>query len=108
MNHYLLQLIIKEILLKTTVVAWSAVVETKVLFLFCYLFQGKGKWKLWSDELSSVPPIPRDIPVNQIIVQTVETVCSIAVIMLLVTHNKPVMFVGPTGTGKSSYITVSV
>ncbi|XP_021921863.1 dynein heavy chain 7, axonemal isoform X5 [Zootermopsis nevadensis] len=76
-----------------------------LVYDYHFIKEGKGKWKLWSDELSSVPPIPRDIPVNQIIVQTVETVCSIAVIMLLVTHNKPVMFVGPTGTGKSSYIT---
>ena len=74
----------------------------------CYfLFQGKGKWKLWEFDLSSVPSIPRDIPANQIIVQTVETIRIVALILLLVTHQKPVMLVGPTGTGKSSYITVN-
>jgi hypothetical protein len=53
-----------------------------------------------------MPAIPRDIPANQIIVQTVETIRNSAVILLLVTHSKPVMFVGPTSTGKSSYIMV--
>lgn len=62
---------------------------------------------MWSEELSSAPPIPRDIPVNQIIVPTVETVRNIALMGLLVTHQKPLMFVGPTGTGKSAYTIVS-
>ncbi|KAL1123751.1 hypothetical protein AAG570_001524 [Ranatra chinensis] len=64
---------------------------------------GKGKWKLWSDDLALCPPIPRDIPVNQIIVTTSETVRSMALMQLLVTHNKHMMIVGPTGTGKSAY-----
>lgn len=72
-----------------------------------YYFQGKGKWKLWSDELMTAPPIPRDIPVNQIIVTTIETVRNIALMTFLVRHQKPVMIIGPTGTGKSVYVTVS-
>lgn len=62
---------------------------------------------MWSEELVNAPNIPRDIPVNQIIVTTVETIRNIAIMMLLTTHNKHSMFVGPTGTGKSVYITVS-
>ncbi|XP_069698472.1 dynein axonemal heavy chain 7 [Periplaneta americana] len=76
-----------------------------LVYDYRFIKEGKGKWKPWADDLNSVPPIPRDIPANQIIVQTVETVRNIAVIMLLTLHRKPVMFVGPTGTGKSSYIT---
>jgi dynein heavy chain len=68
-------------------------------------YQGLGKWKLWSDELMYMPPIPRDIPVNQIIVPTVETIRYTALFQMLIQHQKPVLLVGPTGTGKSVYIT---
>ncbi|VEN42124.1 unnamed protein product, partial [Callosobruchus maculatus] len=51
------------------------------------------------------PPIPRDIPVNQIIVTTVETIRNVAVMQLLVQHQKAMLIIGPTGTGKSVYVT---
>jgi dynein heavy chain len=56
--------------------------------------------------LAAAPPIPRDIPVNQIIVPTVETIRNITIMQLLVQHQKAMMIIGPTGTGKSSYVTV--
>lgn len=52
------------------------------------------------------PPIPRDIPVNQIIVPTLETIRNIAIVQYLVLHQKAIMMVGPTGTGKSVYVIV--
>ncbi|EFN66875.1 Dynein heavy chain 7, axonemal [Camponotus floridanus] len=75
-----------------------------LVFDYRFIKEGKGKWKLWSDELISAPSIPRDIPVNQIIVPTVETVRYTALFQMLIQHEKPVLFVGPTGTGKSVYI----
>lgn len=75
-----------------------------LVFDYRYVKEGKGKWKLWKDELALAPNIPRDIPVNQIIVATVETIRNMAVLNLLIKHQKAVMFVGPTGTGKSVYV----
>lgn len=74
------------------------------VFDYRFIKEGKGKWKLWTDELATAPAIPRDIPVNQIIVTTIETIRNMAVLRLLLTHEKGVMFVGPTGTGKSVYV----
>ncbi|XP_060516742.1 dynein axonemal heavy chain 7 [Cylas formicarius] len=75
------------------------------VFDYRFIKEGKGKWKLWSDELLNAPPIPRDIPVNQIIVVTAETVRTTALMQLLVQHQKALMIIGPTGTGKSVYAT---
>ncbi|KAJ8952271.1 hypothetical protein NQ318_007438 [Aromia moschata] len=77
----------------------------ETVFDYRFIKEGKGKWKLWSDELMNAPPIPKDLPVNQIIVTTVETIRNIALMQLLVQHQKAMMIIGPTGTGKSVYVT---
>ncbi|XP_052747260.1 dynein axonemal heavy chain 7 [Bicyclus anynana] len=69
-----------------------------------FIKEGKGKWKPWQDDVVSAPPISRDTPPNQILVTTLDSVRYLALFKLLVTHHKAVMMVGPTGTGKSSYI----
>ncbi|XP_073827136.1 dynein heavy chain at 36C [Musca autumnalis] len=74
------------------------------VFDYRFIKEGKGKWKPWQDDVAAAPPISRDIPVNQIIIVTNENVRTTAVLDLLVRHGKPVLFVGPTGTGKSCYI----
>lgn len=74
------------------------------VFDYKFIKKGKGEWKPWLDDLKDVPPIPRDMPVNQIIVSTVETVRYFHFFHMLVSHHKPILMVGPTGTGKSVYI----
>lgn len=74
------------------------------VFDYKFIKEGRGRWQPWLDDLKDVPPIPRDVPVNQIIVSTVETVRYFHLFHYLVRHHKPVLLVGPTGTGKSVYI----
>lgn len=65
--------------------------------------QGKGEWKLWTDYVTESPPIPQGIPFNEIIVPTTDVIRHQVLLSMLVTHNKPMMTVGKTGTGKSTY-----
>ncbi|XP_026726846.1 dynein heavy chain 7, axonemal [Trichoplusia ni] len=75
-----------------------------LVYDYRFIKEGKGKWKPWVDDVLSAPPISRDTPPNQILVTTLDSVRYLALFKLLVTHHKLVMMVGPTGTGKSSYI----
>ncbi|XP_033175116.1 dynein heavy chain 7, axonemal [Bombus impatiens] len=77
---------------------------TGLVFDYKYIKEGRGKWRPWMDDLKDVPVIPKDIPMNQIIVPTIETVRYFHLFKLLICHQKPILLVGPTGTGKSVYI----
>ncbi|XP_024258908.2 dynein axonemal heavy chain 7 isoform X2 [Oncorhynchus tshawytscha] len=74
------------------------------LYEYRFIKEGPGRWELWTDELKMAPPIPKDVHFNQIIVPTENTVRYTALMELLITHQKPTIFIGPTGTGKSVYI----
>ncbi|VVC38387.1 Dynein heavy chain, domain-2,Dynein heavy chain domain,Dynein heavy chain, P-loop containing D4 domain,P- [Cinara cedri] len=81
---------------------------SKKYSVFDYRFvledQSKGQWILWSNYVTEAPPIPHGIPFNEIIVPTIDSIRHQVLMSTLITHNKPMMTVGKTGTGKSTYI----
>ncbi|XP_041805973.1 dynein heavy chain 7, axonemal [Chelmon rostratus] len=75
------------------------------VYQYRFIKEGPGRWELWTDELKTAPAICKDMQFNEIIVPTENTVRYMALMELLITHQRPAIFIGPTGTGKSVYIT---
>ncbi|XP_043929631.1 dynein axonemal heavy chain 7 [Protopterus annectens] len=74
------------------------------VYEYRFVKEGQGRWEQWTDALLSAPPVSKDMAFNEIIIPTMDTVRYTALMQLLILHQKPCIFVGPTGTGKSVYI----
>ncbi|KAK9744283.1 Dynein heavy chain, N-terminal region 2 [Popillia japonica] len=68
-----------------------------------YNFRMKGNWKYWPDIVKGMRL--EDAPnIQQMLVPTVDTVKYTSIAEMHIKHNQRVLFVGPTGTGKSFYL----
>ena len=78
-------------------------------YVYDYFFklESTGKWETWNKLLQGgkgeVSIKPGDLLQN-IIVPTLDTARTHYLIQVCVSHNRPALFCGPTGTGKSAYV----
>lgn len=62
-------------------------------------------WRKWKDFLDSKDrSIPYGMNYNNIVIETVEMLRITELLQKSINHNIPFMLIGPTGTGKSTYI----
>ena len=63
------------------------------------------EWKLWIDTIAKEDTkISADLEFTQIVVPTMDTARYSFLLTSLLAASKPVLFVGPTGTGKTVYV----
>ncbi|CAK8675251.1 unnamed protein product [Clavelina lepadiformis] len=78
--------------------------RTADVFSWKFVREGLGRWEKWTESIKNAPQLPKDITFNEILIPTLDTARYSFLINLLVTHQVPLLLVGPTGTGKSVYI----
>ncbi|XP_067384444.1 dynein axonemal heavy chain 12 [Channa argus] len=88
-----------------TVGKWDCPMDEKgLVYDYFYEFKGKGRWVHWNDAIKNVNLGHSKTKVQEIIVPTIDTVRYTYLLDLCITYGVPLLFVGPTGTGKSVYV----
>ncbi|XP_025934664.1 dynein heavy chain 12, axonemal [Apteryx rowi] len=79
--------------------------EKGLVYDYMYEMKGKGRWVHWKEFIKNIKySNNKNVKIQDIIVPTMDTVRYTYLMELFITHGKPLLFVGPTGTGKSVYI----
>ena len=81
---------------------WHAEEAPETVYDFCF-DKPSGTWKRWVDLKEDVP-IGEDEAYTSIIVPTVDTVRYLFLADVAIRNGAPILFCGPTGTGKSVYL----
>lgn len=73
----------------------------EMIFDHSYLYKSKGNWKFWPDVLKNEKIEDSDYLLD-IFVPTNDTIKYTTIINMHITHNNPILLIGPSGTGKTS------
>uniref|UniRef100_A0A3Q4BIM9 Dynein axonemal heavy chain 12 n=1 Tax=Mola mola TaxID=94237 RepID=A0A3Q4BIM9_MOLML len=88
-----------------TVGKWECPMDEEgLVYDYFYEFKGKGRWIHWSDFMKDVILGDKNTKVQDIIVPTIDTIRYTYLMDLCISNGVPLLFVGPTGTGKSVYV----
>ncbi|KAM3869140.1 dynein axonemal heavy chain 12-like [Diretmus argenteus] len=88
-----------------TVGRWECpMAEKGLVYDYSYEFKEKGRWVHWNDGIKNVNLGDKNTKVQEIIVPTIDTVRYSYLMDLCINYGVPLLFVGPTGTGKSVYV----
>ncbi|XP_031243962.1 dynein heavy chain 3, axonemal [Mastomys coucha] len=77
--------------------------ERGSIYDFYFLKQGGGHWNAWTEYITKEEEIiPVNAKVSDLIIPTMETARQSFFLKTYLDHEIPILFVGPTGTGKSA------
>ncbi|XP_009068409.1 PREDICTED: dynein heavy chain 3, axonemal [Acanthisitta chloris] len=77
--------------------------EKGSVYDFYFHKQGSGQWNMWTEYITKEEQvISPGAKVSELIIPTMETARQMFFLKTYVEHNVPLLFVGPTGTGKSA------
>ncbi|XP_028906396.1 dynein heavy chain 12, axonemal isoform X2 [Ornithorhynchus anatinus] len=83
---------------------WECNFEEKgLVYDYMYELRNRGRWVHWNEFIESID-FSRNVKIQDIIVPTMDTIRYTYLMDLCITYEKPLLFVGPTGTGKSVYV----
>ncbi|KAK4874901.1 hypothetical protein RN001_014261 [Aquatica leii] len=74
------------------------------MFEYVYDKRNNGSWITWGDTVDKSQQFAPTAKLSELIIQTNESLCQKYFLKLCLTNNLPILFVGPTGTGKSAIV----
>ncbi|XP_028831809.1 dynein heavy chain 3, axonemal isoform X2 [Denticeps clupeoides] len=76
--------------------------EKGTIYDYYFNKQGPGQWNVWTDSITKEEStIPLTANISDVIIPTMETARQLFFLRTYLAHEVPVLFLGPTGTGKS-------
>ncbi|KAG8523853.1 Dynein heavy chain 7, axonemal [Galemys pyrenaicus] len=78
--------------------------EKGLVYDYMYELKNRGRWLHWNELIKSTSLGDKSVKIQDIIVPTMDTIRYTFLMDLSITYAKPLLFVGPTGTGKSVYV----
>uniref|UniRef100_A0A8C6IB67 Dynein axonemal heavy chain 12 n=1 Tax=Mus spicilegus TaxID=10103 RepID=A0A8C6IB67_MUSSI len=78
--------------------------EKGLVYDYMYELRNRGRWIHWNELIKSSDLEDKRAKIQDIIVPTMDTIRYTFLMDLSITSAKPLLFVGPTGTGKSVYV----
>lgn len=78
--------------------------ERANVFEWIYDKRNNGTWLSWLDTVDKVQQIPPHAKVNELIIQTNQSCLQRYFLKLYMNNHIPLLFVGPTGTGKTAVV----
>uniref|UniRef100_A0A8C5R657 Dynein axonemal heavy chain 12 n=1 Tax=Leptobrachium leishanense TaxID=445787 RepID=A0A8C5R657_9ANUR len=84
---------------------WECHFDDKgLVYDYVYELKGRGRWINWNEFIRNATVGDSKTKIQDIIVPTIDTVRYTFLMELCIKYAKPLLFVGPTGTGKSVYV----